>query len=105
MLIRSAYWLGKPRDGQETLFRDIMSNDIVPKMRSFPGVSSVRILWPQEYEGGAPSIYCQVQVEFADAAAQNAMMTSSERAAVRARVLDAVDLFDGTMAHINFEVG
>ncbi|MGE4431153.1 MAG: hypothetical protein AB7E05_10490 [Sphingobium sp.] len=104
MLIRAAYWLGKPKEGEEEQFRAIISGELVPTMRGFPGVGSVRLLWPQEHEEGAPPLYCQVLVEFADEAGRTAMMTSPDRAALRPRVLDAVALFDGTMAHVDFEV-
>jgi len=104
MLIRSAYWLGKPREGQEAAFRDLIAGELVPTMRTFPGVAAVRILWPQDHEEGAPPLYCQVLVEFADEAGKTAMMNSAERTALRPRVLAAVGLFDGVMAHVDFEV-
>ncbi|GLS99386.1 hypothetical protein GCM10007897_07650 [Sphingobium jiangsuense] len=104
MYIRAAYWLGRPKQGQEESFREIISGELVPTMRGFPGVSGVKILWPEQHEDGAPPVYCQVLVEFADEAGRTAMMTSPERTALRPRVLDAAGLFDGVLAHIDFEV-
>ena len=104
MLIRSAYWTGRPREGHEVRFRDMVTSELAPAMRSFPGVGAVKVLWPDEREDGAPMIYCQVLVEFADAAAKVAMMTCAKRAALRPRVLEAAELFDGSLAHIDFEV-
>lgn len=104
MYIRAAYWLGKPKEGEEQRFRALISDELVPTMRGFPGVGQVRILWPEQHEEGAPPIYCQVLVDFADEADRQAMMTSPERTALRPRVLEAVALFDGQMAHVDFEV-
>ena len=104
MLIRSAYWTGRPRDGQEERFRDMVTTELAPAMRRFPGVAGVKVLWPDEREDGAPAIWCQVLVEFADAAARATMMACAERAALRPRVLEAAGLFDGRLAHIDFDV-
>ena len=104
MLIRSAYWTGRPLAGREDRFRDMVTNELAPAMRQFPGVGSVRVLWPDEREDGAPAIWCQVLVEFADAAAKAAMMACPERAALRPRVLAAAELFEGGLAHIDFDV-
>lgn len=104
MLIRSAYWTGRPAPGQEARFREMVSGELVPAMRRFPGVSGVKALWPEGRDEGAPPIHCQVVVEFADAAAKEAMMTSDERAALRPRVVAAAALFDGELTHIDFTV-
>ena len=104
MLIRSAYWTGQPLPGQEKRFHDMVAGELAPAMRRFPGVDGVKVLWPEERESGAPAIHCQVLVEFADAVAKAAMMASAERAALRPRVLEAAKLFDGCLAHIDFDV-
>ena len=104
MLIRSAYWTGRPADGQADRFREIVSGELVPAMRRFPGVHAVKVLWPDQRDAGAPAIHCQVLVEFADADAKAAMMGCPERAALRPRVEAAAALFDGDLTHIDFDV-
>ena len=104
MLIRSAYWTGQPADGQGDRFREMVSGELVPAMRRFPGVHAVKALWPQARDDEAPSIHCQVVVEFADAQAKEAMMASDERRALRPRVEVAAALFDGRLTHIDFAV-
>ena len=104
MLTRSAYWTGRPAPGQEARFREMVAEEFVPAMRRFPGVAAVKALWPEQREDGAPPIHCQVVVEFADAAAREAMMTCDERKALRPRVEAAAALFDGQLSHIDFVV-
>lgn len=104
MLIRSAFWTGRPRSGEENRFRSMMTEELVPAMRRFPGVAAIRILWPDGRDDGAPDIYCQVLVEFPDAQAMTAMKTCPERAALRPRVIAATELFDGSLTHIDFAV-
>ena len=104
MLIRSAFWIGKPQSGQVQAFRQLIVDELVPAMRDFPGVSNARSLWPEHFEDDPPQIHCQVIVEFADAAAKAAMMASAQRSALRPRVLAAIDLFDGQLSHIDYVV-
>ena len=104
MLIRSAYWTGRPAAGQETRVLEMVSDELVPAMRRFPGVAAVKALWPEQRDDGAPPIHCQVVVEFADAAAKDAMMACEERKALRPRVEAAAALFDGALTHIDFTV-
>ena len=104
MRIRSAYWTGRPADGQADRFREMVSGELVPAMRRFPGVQAVKALWPEHRDDGAPPIHCQVVVEFADADAKAAMMGCPERTALRPRVEAAAALFDGQLTHIDFSV-
>ncbi len=102
MLIRTAYWVGRPAEGQDERFRAMVAGELVPAMRRFPGVAAVRSLWPEQRDEGAPGIHCQVVVEFADVRAREAMMSSAERKSLRPRVEAAAALFDGQLSHIDF---
>lgn len=102
MVVRSAFWIGAPRAGQEEAFATAIDDELVPAMRRFPGVSAVRALWPMTREDSPPAIHCQVVVEFASIQDMERMLASSERAALRPRVKAAVALFDGTISHIDY---
>ena len=105
MLIRSAFWVGRPKPGSETRFRDLMEGEIMPAMRALPGVSDAWALWPSEREDSPPDLACQILVLFGDQAAMDRMLASPERAALRGSVVALKALFDGAMSHINYEVG
>ena len=104
MLIRSAFWVGRPKPGSETRFRDVLDKEIMPAMRTLPGVSDAWALWPAEREDSPPDLACQVLVMFKDPAAMDRMLGSPERDALRGSVVALKALFDGSMSHINYEV-
>ncbi|WP_395396104.1 hypothetical protein WBP07_22545 (plasmid) [Novosphingobium sp. BL-8A] len=104
-LIRSAYWLGKPKPGEYDRFCLAMDSDLIACLRSLPGVRSARVLWPQRLEDNPPDIFCQVLVEFDDRAGMERMLASPERSAMRERVLELAGRFEGRLAHIDFQVG
>ena len=105
MWIRSAFWVGSPHGGQRPAFDRAIDNELVPALGALPGVSRARALWPRRLEDSPPAIYCQVIVEFADYSALETMLASAERLALRKRVQEVAALFDGTISHIDYEVG
>ncbi|MEY2925773.1 MAG: hypothetical protein RL367_250 [Pseudomonadota bacterium] len=103
--IRSAFWVGKPYETQAVAFDKAINAEMVPALGTLPGVSKARALWPRKREDNPPSLYCQVIVEFADFAALQTMLASPERLALRQKVQEVAALFDGTLSHIDYEVG
>ena len=104
-LIRSAFWLGRPKPGAEERFKAALNDEIMPMMRELPGVSDAQVLWPQEREDSPPDVACQILVFFKDRAAMEAMLSSAGRRAMRANVVALGAMFDGAMSHINYAVG
>lgn len=86
-------------------FRDQIDRVMVPAMSAFPGVRGVQALWPQQREADPPPIACQLLVRFDDKAGMERMLASAERVALRPQVLELVAQFDGTLAHIDYDVG
>ena len=105
MWVRSAYWIGSIRPGREAEFAELLDGALAPAMRGLPGVQGVRTLWPKRREDDPPNLACQVVVEFADQDGLERMLASSERQALRPRVLALREMFDGALSHIDFEVG
>ena len=105
MWIRSAFWTGVVRPGQDGGFQDAVDRELVPALRKLPGVADARSLWPRRREDQPPNIACQVIVEFASRADVDTMLASPERQALRARVKEIAALFDGAISHIDYEVG
>ena len=105
MWIRSAFWVGSPQAAKASEFDRAVDTTLVPALRTLPGVSQARALWPRRLDDNPPAIYCQVIVEFADLAALETMLASPERRALRERVGEVAAMFDGTLSHIDYEVG
>lgn len=104
MLVRTAFWVGKPKLGRKDELVSILSEELIPAMRKFPGVADIKLLWPNEFEDNPPEIFCQVFIEYASSDAMQEMLTCPERAALRPRVVEAVGMFEGSVSHINYAV-
>ncbi|WP_077037303.1 hypothetical protein [Pelomonas sp. KK5] len=105
MWVRSAFWVGRPKAGQEKAFQARMDGALVPALGALPGVRSARALWPRVLEDGPPAIACQILVEFDTRADVDRMLASPERAALRPQVLEVKAMFEGSFSHIDYEVG
>lgn len=105
MWIRSAFWTGTPRSGSEIAFRDAVNDELVPALKTLPGVEDAKALWPRRLEDAPPAVACQILVEFASLADVDRMLASPERQALRTRVREVAQLFDGAISHIDYEVG
>lgn len=105
MWIRSAFWVGQAKPGQQEQFESLMNDSVVPGLRALPGVRNARALWPRKREDNPPDICCQIVVDFDSRADIDRMLASPERAAFRPKVLEVIALFEGQFSHIDYEVG
>ena len=105
MWIRSAFWLGSAKPGAEAAFREGIDGRIVPALNALPVVRDAKALWPMRREDNPPDVACQVLVEFDTHDDLERMLASEERRAMRAQVVQLVAQFDGTISHIDYEVG
>lgn len=104
MYVRSAFWIGRPKSGQEKAFADGIDAQLVPAMRKFPGVRGVKALWPCKFEDSPPDVALQILVEFDNEEDVATMLASPERAALRPRVKEVAGLFDGHLSHVEYRV-
>lgn len=106
MWIRSAFWVGAARASAQAQFETAMNEDLGPALRALPGVRDARVLWPRRFEDQPPAIACQVLVEFDSHQDLERMLNSQERSALREKVrYVALNLFEGALSHIDYEVG
>ena len=105
MWVRSAFWVGRIRPAFEHQFLAAIDDELVPALRQLPGVRGARSLWPRRIEDAPPGIACQILVEFGSRADVDRMLSSTERQALRLRVREVAAMFEGTISHIDFEVG
>ena len=104
MWIRAAYWIGQPKPGAEQRFRDVINLEMVPAFSRMAGVLDVKALWPVRLEGSPPGIACQFLVEFDSREDLDQMLSSPGRLEFRPRVMELIEMFDGAVSHIDFEV-
>ena len=104
MWVRSAFWVGTVRRGNEEQFRRLVDEELIPVIRELPGPKAVKALWPAEREDNPPQIALQVIVEFERREDIDVMLASPGRAEVRSRAASLASMFDGVFCHINYEV-
>ncbi len=101
MWIRSAFWVGSAGRG----FRAQIESALVPALRLLPGVSGVKALWPERREDSPPDVALQILVEYDSFVDLERMLASPERHALRDRVNVIASDFQGSISHIDYEVG
>ncbi|MCP5400018.1 MAG: hypothetical protein R3E11_00450 [Sphingobium sp.] len=104
MWVRVAYWLGKPKDGVEEEFVHGVNTIVIPGLQALPGVLGAEALWPCQSEDNAPDVYGLIHVHFNSAADIDDMLASPERTAFREKIVGVVELFEGRLSHVNYEV-
>ena len=105
MWIRSAFWVGAPKSGEDAGFREAIDGELVPALATLPAVRGVKALWPERLEDNPPGIYCQILVEFDGRDGVDEMLASPGRAALRTRVREIAGMFEGAISHIDYRVG
>lgn len=101
MWIRSGLYLGAPRIGEERNFVAGLTEELLPLMRTLPGVQGAVTLWPAPGEGNG--IFCQIILQFADRDAMARMLDGPERDHVRVMRDALLRRFEGSVAHVEYE--
>jgi hypothetical protein len=105
MIIRSAVLEGTVAEADRATFDRQMQETVLAAIGTYPGIQSVRLRWPAEAEAGAPPIYVQFDLYFADLAAMHAALASPVRAAVRETIAAVMPLFKGRVYHLIMQEG
>jgi hypothetical protein len=103
MWIRSAFWEGTVKPGEERHFRRLIDGEFREELKKLPNVRNVLVLWPRSFEDWPSRIICQILMEFDDEEAMNVMHASPECQVLRGRMAQMKGLIDGTISHVNFE--
>jgi len=106
MYVRCAYFVGDVASENQDKFNRFFEDEAIPLIHKFPGIRSVRLLRAEWREEGAPNLYQVIELTFDNREAVETALASEERAFNIARMKDSgiMDLFDGKVVHVNFEV-
>src|SRR3546814_19208161 len=99
MWIRSAFWTGNIKAGQEAAFRQGINTEMIPGLQRLAGVKGAKALWPHRYEDKAPKQACIVLVELDRFEAIDHMLASTARSALRKQALRLIEMFEGPITH------
>lgn len=104
MYTRCAYFEGTVDPDNQEYFDSFIDREVVPIMRTFPGLRQLRILRPVWREEGAPNYYQQFELTFDSLEAIEHFLESDERKANVAKIAEVLPLFKGTVKHMNHRV-
>jgi antibiotic biosynthesis monooxygenase (ABM) superfamily enzyme len=102
--IRTGVFIGRPKAGHDDEFRRLVNTELAAALRMLPGVRHVDMLWARRLDEGTAPIVCQIVMHFDNRAAIDTMMASPERATMRSNAAKILDMFDGRLLHVDYEV-
>lgn len=103
MYVRCAYFEGNVAEAKRERFESIVREQMAPKMRRFPRIRSLRLLWGREHEVPERSIYLVIEHGYDSLEDIQAAITSDVRAGMQDAIDELVSLFDGRIWHVNHE--
>jgi hypothetical protein len=103
MIIRTAFFQGRIRPGQERAFHDLLNTVLIPLWRRFPDAEEVRVLHRAAGDVHAPDIAMALSVRYPSLAAMHAALASDIREQTRAPSEELKAMFDGVVFHVTFE--
>ena len=104
MHVRCAYLIGRILPEGEERFRRHVEKVVLPLMRKLPGNRAARALWPREHEAGAPATCLVLEHVYDSAAALAVALASPDRQIMRNSLAEVLSLFEGEVAHVNYDV-
>ncbi len=104
MIVRSAILEGtvKPEDSER--FDRAMRDEIVPLMKQFPGVKSVRVVRAKTIEDDGLPIHMIFESVYESVDAMNEAFKAPVRTVLKAKIKSIMEMFDGRMFHITQEL-
>lgn len=100
MIVRSAILEGDVDPADRPAFDRAMEGVVLAEIATYPGIKGVTLRRTVSVDTGAPPIYMQFDLLFADLAAMEAALASPVRAAVRTRLAAAMSPFHGRVYHV-----
>jgi len=100
MIVRTAYLEGKVLPQNVRQFDAFIATEVVPIMKRFPGVRSVRVMREQGIEDGGPSLYMTFESVYDSVEAMNHAFTFPVRQELKSKMQEILPLFEGRLFHI-----
>ena len=100
MITRFALFEGSIKEGHTQAFRAAVTERLVPLWTRFPGNSSVKVMFGEERDEGAPEFPLILAITYPDKAAMMAALNSDARSESRDVTGEIVEkFFDGRIHH------
>ena len=100
MIVRTAYLEGEVRPEEIEHFDAFITTEVVPIMKRFPGVRSVRVMRAMTIEDGGPSLHMTFESAYDSIEAMNHAFTFPVRQELKTKMIQIMPLFKGRLFHI-----
>ena len=100
MIVRIAYLEGNVKPADREGFDAFIASEVVPLMKRFPGVRSVRVMRAQSIEENGPSLHMTFESVYDSVEAMNHAFTFPVRQELKAKMAQIMPLFTGRLFHI-----
>lgn len=100
MIVRTAYLEGEVSLQDVDRFDDFIATEVVPVMKRFPGVRSVRVMRGQTIEENGPALYMTFESAYDSVEAMNHAFSFPVRQELKTKMLEIMPLFKGRLFHI-----
>lgn len=104
MIVRCAYLEGRVEAANLARFDDFIAREIVPVMKRFPGVRSVRVMRALSVEDDGPLLHMTFESVYDSVEAMNHAFDFPVRQELKARMKEILPLFTGRLFHITQEL-
>ena len=100
MIVRCAYLEGDVLPENRARFDAFIAAEVVPLMKRFPGVQSVRVMRAIAVEDDGHGIYMSFESAYPSQEAMDHAFTQPIRQEMRAKMKEILPLFKGRLFHI-----
>lgn len=104
MIIRTACFEGTVKPGDVDRFDVFVADEVVPLMKRFPGVRSVRVLRALSIEDEGPLLYMTFESCYDSVEAMERAFADPVRQVLKAKIAQIWPLFHGRLFHITQKV-
>jgi hypothetical protein len=104
MIVRTACFEGTVKPEDIDRFDAFVVDEVVPLMKRFPGVRSVRVLRAVSIEDDGPLLHMTFESSYDSVEAMERAFVDPVRQALKARIAEIWPLFHGRLFHVTQKV-
>jgi uncharacterized protein (TIGR02118 family) len=102
MIVRSAFLEGHVEEADQQQFDQNMRDNVLPAIRTYPGIRDVKLRRLVVPEAGAPAAYMIFDLYFDSVSDMDAALASETRQIVRTKIAENMGPFKGRVYHLVF---
>lgn len=101
MYSRNAFIMGKVAPDSQATFNRVLETEVLPLIRSMPGVAQAHIHFSAEFDTDAPDVYGLLTIYYNSRNDMEVALGSPIRAAMQEHFRSILPALEGKVVHIN----